>query len=124
MTETLCVTNNPNVRDTADAISVSFVSGSPHDVFVAARDRIHQGWKLAIHPLYGNFRPRRQPYRTLLLHDTGRTVDRESLELIESAFAAWRADAGGRHALDENALKEYARLDLALLEESLRTLKA
>lgn len=43
------------------------MAGSALEILEAARDRIHGGWKLLHHPLYGNYRPYQQPYRTLVL---------------------------------------------------------
>ncbi len=55
---------------------------------------IHQGWKLVASPLYGNFKPAQQPYRTLILSrekkDRHIPADRYSLELIESAMNIFR----------------------------------
>ena len=70
-------------------------------VLLAARELIHCGWKLLGHPLYGNFRPHQQPYRTLLLQcnpeafTTGcgyeRIIpDELSLRLIEEAITVYR----------------------------------
>lgn len=36
-------------------------------VLLAARDLIHAGWRILHHPLYGNYRPYQQPYRSVLL---------------------------------------------------------
>ena len=41
--------------------------GSAQLVLLAARDLIHAGWRLLHHPLYGNYRPHQQPYRSILL---------------------------------------------------------
>jgi len=69
-------------------------------VLTAGRDAIHAGWKLLHHPLYGNFRPTQQPYRSLLLtYDRPRssdgdgriTTDAVSLHLIEEALTVYRS---------------------------------
>lgn len=41
--------------------------GSALSILIAARSLVHEGWHLLHHPLYGNFRPYQQPYRSLLL---------------------------------------------------------
>lgn len=63
-------------------------------VITAARDLIHAEWRLLHHPMYGNYRPNQQPYRSILLespaacaakaHTSG--VDALSLHLIEEAL--------------------------------------
>ena len=46
-------------------------------VLLAARNLIHDGWRLLHHPLYGNFRPYQQPYRSLLLKFEPASVTRQ-----------------------------------------------
>ena len=77
-------------------------------VLLAARDLIHAGWRLLHHPLYGNYRPYQQPYRSALLalgrKNTGdargmdaagdsiqrTSTDPESLHFIEEAREVFR----------------------------------
>ncbi|MCF4113817.1 GrdX family protein [Dethiosulfovibrio acidaminovorans] len=70
-----------------------FLDGSAYDVVVAARDRIHLGWTLLNHPLYGNFRPYHQPFRSMFLRapmDQSRpVVDETSLSLVEKAIEVY-----------------------------------
>lgn len=58
-------------------------------ILLLARNCIHHGWTLLNHPLYGNFRPHQQPFRSLLLQSpqfaTGHP-DLNSLRLIEQAL--------------------------------------
>lgn len=64
-----------------------------------ARDKVHMGWSLLNHPLYGNFRPYHQPFRTLALKAPAQegldacsaSVDTESLHLLEQAFAVYNS---------------------------------
>lgn len=66
-------------------------------VLKAARDAIHNGWRLTHHPLYGNYRPNQQPYRSLILeYPTHKTSggqkpdpDLTSLHLIEEAMLVY-----------------------------------
>lgn len=73
---------------------------SPLALLLAARDFIHAGWKLVHHPLYGNFRPSKQPYRSLILCHRNDAVDKSagfdrvrpddmSLHLIEEAITVY-----------------------------------
>jgi hypothetical protein len=72
-------------------------------VLLEGRDLIHAGWRLLHHPLYGNYRPYQQPYRSVLLAwrdapadlprggDVQRTfTDPESLHFIEEALEVFR----------------------------------
>ncbi|WP_179981755.1 GrdX family protein [Desulfovibrio sp. 86] len=96
----------------------------------AARDQIHQGWRLANHPLYGNFLPRQMPYRSLILSSCAQPsseapalVDITSLELIEQAQA--RYDAAAVLApirMDSSALRDCAFVDVELLRATIESL--
>ncbi len=110
MPKRCCVTNNPLWKDRYECIG--FIEGTSQDVFAAARDLVHKGWKFLGHPLYGNFKPSKQPYRTLALEE-GVAVDMESFSMLEQA-------------LDDRALplrpedmKEETRRDFALLDAEL-----
>lgn len=85
------ISNNKILEGQIDCLE--FVKGDALSVLEKARDYIHQGWALLNHPLYGNFTPRQQPYRTILLglrvskEHKPFNVDLESLGLIERAFS-------------------------------------
>lgn len=119
----LLVTNNARI---VGHVSTSrFIEGTAQDVFVAARDLVHQGWRLLTHPLYGNFRPLQQPFRSVLLQKPSlfpAPVDMDSLKLLEEALAfhalpkeTSAADAG----FASNTLEDLAFLDMELMKESL-----
>ncbi len=96
-------------------------------VLTAGRDLVHLGWRLLHHPLYGNFRPRQQPYRSLLLASSDRVparpdVDGDSLRLVEEAAAVYAAAPGPRPADVPPALRQSCSLlDLELLRHTLET---
>ncbi len=95
------ITNNASYfrqkpQESPPNFSVHHVDGTCYDVFVQGRDLVHQGWILLNHPLYGNFTPGQQPYRSLLLqcadqHSYGYNMNSykdkniESLKFIEEA---------------------------------------
>jgi len=93
-------------------------------VLVAARDLIHKGHVLLTHPLYGNFLPNQQPFRTLILSapEQEGAIDQNSLNLIEQALAVFRSYEG-RWALPgqkkESIERDYAVIDADLMQESL-----
>lgn len=62
------ITNNPFFSTSRPACAdVLLVRDDARAVLICARDLVHKGWRLANHPLYGNFRPHQQPYRSLVL---------------------------------------------------------
>ena len=62
----------------------------------AARDCIHAGWFLLHHPLYGNYRPYQQPYRSILVKAPASCapacVDETSLHFIEEALLVYTSN--------------------------------
>lgn len=86
----------------APLLLCSFSSGTALPVLLGARDKIHSGWKLLNHPLYGNFRPHQQPYRSLLLRPRAKAApdpdkvartapDPLSLHLLEQALELYNS---------------------------------
>ncbi|WP_165064623.1 GrdX family protein [Desulfovibrio sp. ZJ200] len=62
------ITNNPLFSTRSPAgLDVRLVDDDARAVLIRARDLVHRGWRLANHPLYGNFRPHQQPYRSIVL---------------------------------------------------------
>lgn len=90
------LTNNPQFGSRVK--KMDYIQGSSWDILIRARDQIHLGSELLNHPLYGNFRPYQQPFRSLILkqnvspdisNDT--QMDLYSLELIENALSVYRS---------------------------------
>lgn len=94
------------------------------DVLIAARDRIHLGWRLTHHPLYGNIRPRLQPFRSILLNDPedGGKIDLYSLNLIGNAVAIYeeaKEDLSFPWSVPVSMKADCAFLDRELMRETL-----
>lgn len=87
------------------------------------RDLVHTGWLLVANPLYGNFKPNQQPYRTLVLTE-GKAfrVDCESLELIENAINYYQNSHVLRlpGSLPEEVDKDFRYIDYMLMEETFK----
>lgn len=118
---TVCLTNNPLWRG---VYGIQVMDCAPGDIFVTARDLIHKGWRLAAHPLYGNFHPLRHPFRTLVLFEPNASgLDMESLEFIDGALLACREgirDIDREGSFPRRLLEDFAMLDRALTEELVR----
>lgn len=105
-------------------------------VIIAARDAIHSGWKLTHHPLYGNYRPNQQPYRSLILeYPAGKVVsgdykpqlDMESLRLIEEAMLVYNncsvltPSMAPASMLEASSLLDYELMRLPLQQAGIWT---
>lgn len=129
----LLISNNPLYPDSAPAnAELKFVNGSALDVLITARDLAHKGWRLANHPLYGNFRPHQQPYRSVVMlpPDYPQPVSGPEaalcapLHFLEEALVLYQSDV--RKCLPEDVpdhmLKDCAVIDRELLRATLDSL--
>ncbi len=117
----ILLTNNPRFKD-ALRIPADYRDVAGAEIITAGRDLIHLGWTLLNHPLYGNFRPHQQPFRTLLLKkDEGDGFDEYGLGLIENAWAIY--DSNHRPltpaATPARMLRDCAEIDYELMKETL-----
>ncbi len=95
-----------------------FLDTDARPVVTAARDCIHLGWRLLHHPLYGNYRPYQQPYRSLVLAAPGLTggLDMASLHFIEEALLVYNNNkALAPAAAPVSLLEACALLDYELM---------
>ena len=128
----LLFTNNPAFF-TLDrqGLDVMPVEATAHDVLLLARDKVHAGWRILNHPLYGNFRPGHQPFRTMLLQApqplatpsaSVAAVDTYSLDLMEQALGVYRACAdrvATPQGVSETLFRDCSRIDQALMQATL-----
>lgn len=120
----LLLSNNPDYQaDIPTNVDFRLIDGSALDVLIAARDLAHKGWILANHPLYGNFRPHQQPYRSLVLlppdYQSPLRYDNEPrtpLDLLEEALALYQGPAP---KCRPEEVPEHYRRDCALIDREL-----
>ncbi|WP_255376015.1 GrdX family protein [Cloacibacillus sp. An23] len=120
----ICLTNNPALEGMVAPLEYMGAAASV-DVLKRGRALVQEGWELLASPLYGNFKPNQQPYRTLILRkNNGPTglPDIQSLSLIEDAVRFYENShhimpPGG---LADNIEKDFRYMDVVLLEETFR----
>ena len=126
--DVVLVTNNPCFRHSIESSRLLFLYGTPLDVLTAARDSIHMGGELLTHPLYGNLRPNRQPFRSILLrnsHEERNFVSPaylESISMIEEAvllYSGYGDRLTAPECLPDATREDYAFVDSELMRESL-----
>jgi len=105
------------------------LEGSPLKVLLAGRSLLHAGWRLLHHPLYGNFRPHQQPYRTLIWRrekiflkaGPALTTDYWSLRLLEEALALYQnSRVPGPQETTPAFREDFALLDMELLRPAFK----
>ncbi len=121
VTTLLIVTNNPMVAaryaDYPVCQQVNYLQ-----VLLAARDAVHQGKRLLMHPESGSVQPGQTPYRSLLLEDVNASLDITSLEMIENALARYRHFSGtGRPlvAWTDAILRDFQLIDLGFMRQAM-----
>lgn len=117
----ILLTNNPLFKDHND-LPVDYRASSSRDILIAARDLIHLGWELQTSPLYGNFRPHQQPFRSVLLKKKdGAPLDQSGLSLLEQAIQIYENNPF--LLLPEKTppqmFKDCSAIDFDLMRESL-----
>ena len=116
----ILVSNNPEYSccSTGKA-DLRFIDGSALDVLIAGRDLAHQGWLLANHPLYGNFRPYQQPYRSLLLLPPHCATTHDAMANLAFLEEALQLYQGPVRKISPQDVPEHMRKDCALLDREL-----
>ena len=88
----LTVTNNPYIIERVKGAKL--LKGTALDVMTEARNLVHAGWNLVTSPLYGNFKPNQQPYRTIVLSKwkgvNNMPTDFEFLNYLEEAISIYK----------------------------------
>jgi len=120
------ISNNPQwlqIPSLENYLTIQYMETQALGVLIAARDRTHTGWQLLNHPLYGNFRPYQQPFRSILAQSSnGCPTDTLSLHLIEQALSIYNDCAHqilDIATLHPKLLHDCAFLDRALLDATL-----
>ena len=119
------ITNNALVREAYQVkADITYTDCNYLEVLTAARDMIHQGFKLLNHPLAGSVKPNETPFRTLLL-EFGQELDLLSLEIIENSIMTYLKFSANRNTplWDEKILGDFRFVDLSLFKSALQSLK-
>ena len=81
------ITNNSKVRDMfSENYNLEYLDTDYIGVLKKIRDMVHLGFKLYTHPLSGSIKPNETPYKSVIVSDTCKGLDFESLEIIESSI--------------------------------------
>jgi hypothetical protein len=78
------LTNNPKVL--ASSPAARWIDGGPDKVLLECRRMVHEFYPLLTHPLMGDIRLIRNPFRTVLFGGKRREVDLTSLICIEESI--------------------------------------
>ena len=121
------ITNNPRVYgDYKGRFTVENNEWAwQEEILRMARDAIHLGAKLLLHPMMGRIRPNETPYKSVLLDLDAQKTSFLSVQIIEDSIA--QTDKLLHHAqqktYSDSILADLQYLDLQLLASGLAELR-
>jgi len=118
MQKYIIVTNNPITAKNADAVhELRYCEDeSLMSVLSAVRAKVHEGYKLATHPLTSSLKPNETPYKTVLLYPQKGELCLESLGLIEAAIRVHETFAQNSRPRLWSELRQDIRDDFAVID--------
>ena len=108
------LSNNPMVWDRFP--ECTRVEGSARDVLVTARNMVHGGYALTAHPIAGNARLCRNPYRSVVIGERTKEPSVADISCVEDSLERVRNSESDETA---RSSADYAIIDLDLLTSSL-----
>ncbi len=111
----MILTNNPKILSRYPR--AQWIDGSPLEVILECRKKVHEGHPLLTHPLMGDIHLIRNPFRTIALGERREEVDLISLSWIEESMARIRL-AYQEHK-DWIGLEDYQIIDFNLFQNGM-----
>ena len=119
----LIITNNPKVNiELKDKENIEFYPDkSQEEILKIARDYIHLGAKLIMHPMMGRIKPHETPYKSVFLEKLEGTADADSVIIIEDSLAETKKLVENTYLkkYDWQLLPDLQYIDLLLLESGI-----
>lgn len=119
----LIITNNPKVNiELKDKEKIEFYpDADQEEVLKIARNYIHLGAKLIMHPMMGRIKPHETPYKSVFLEKTCGETDMDSVIIIEDSLAETRKLIQNTYQkkYDEQLLPDLQYIDLLLLKSGI-----
>ena len=129
------ITNNPKVyaeffaeaENGSGLFELDFREGaSQEDILLKARDLIHLGGRLIIHPMMGRIKPHETPYKSVFMEipdegESGAGTDFMSVTIIEDSISETRKLLNDTFMkkYDETMLKDLQYLDYLLIKSGI-----
>lgn len=121
--KTIIITNNPQVeREFGKTENVAFYPQADQtEILRRARDLIHLGAELIMHPMAGRIKPHETPYKSVFLIEKTGAVDITSFTIIEDSIGETGKflSGGFRRKYDDSLLPDLQFIDLELLKSGI-----
>ena len=114
----IIITNNPLVVNNTGSCNVlRYCEGADiMGVLLAVRDKVHEGYKIATHPLTSSVKPNETPYKTVLLYGRKGALCPDSLYLVESAIRVSEKFVRQKPPRNWSKLPQRVLEDLAIID--------
>ena len=123
----IIITNNKYVDEKyGDRFQVEFLEDFNYlDILYYVRDKVHEGYRLSTHPLSGSVKPNETPYKTIMIGKKEKSLDLDSLRIIEDSIATAKKFINNRPTPNwpESILDDFRVIDLSLIENVIDKLK-
>ena len=125
--KTIIITNNPKVNiEYFNTHTLYFYPNlNQEDILIKARDLIHIGGKILIHPMMGRIKPHETPYKSIILDSDPGNIDMESIRIIEDSIKITKKYLSGaayKKYYDE-ILEDLQFADKTLLESGIQEMR-
>lgn len=116
----MIITNNPKVNiEFFNKENIEFHEGADQEeILRIARDYIHMGAKLIMHPMMGRIKPHETPYKSVYLEKLQGPVHMDSIIIIEDSMAETRKFINNTYQrkYDEPLLEDLQFIDYLLIK--------
>ena len=116
----LIITNNPKVNiEFFNKENIEFhEDADQEEILRIARDYIHVGAKLIMHPMMGRIKPHETPYKSVYLEKLQGPVHMDSIIIIEDSMAETRKFINNTYQrkYDEPLLEDLQFIDYLLIK--------
>ena len=116
----LIITNNPKVNiEFFNKENIEFhEDADQEEILRIARDYIHVGAKLIMHPMMGRIKPHETPYKSVYLEKLQGPVHMDSIIIIEDSMAETRKFINNTYQrkYDEPLLEDLQYIDYLLIK--------
>lgn len=121
--ETLIITNNPRVeKELRETEKIEFhPQAGQEEILRRARDYIHLGAKLIMHPMMGRVKPHETPYKSVFLELCEGQTDMNSVIIIEDSIRETKKLIENTYKIkyDDQLLPDLQYIDLLLLQNGI-----
>lgn len=114
------ITNNISVFEKyKNEYDIKYYDISYGEILNKVHYMVEEGYKLLSHPLSGSVKPNETPFKSIMLSQDKKTVDLESLTIIENALITYNKFIQNKKEYDQSVIKDFQYVDFALIKSAI-----